>query len=264
MRLRFTDVTAGWTAVAAVSGIDLDVAPQTIVALVGPNGSGKSTLLRTVYRALRPRAGHLVLGEDDLWAVPAREVARRVGVLPQDESAGFDFTAEQAVALGRAPHLGIFDRLRAEDHEIVRSVLEQVGCSELARRTISTLSGGERQRVLLARALAQQPRLLVLDEPTNHLDPRHQMDVLGLVRDMGTTVLAALHDLDLAASYSDHVAVLSHGRIVTVGKPREVFTPELLAAVFGVDGSLLPDPVTGRPRLLLRPLRNSAALNDEV
>jgi iron complex transport system ATP-binding protein len=256
MRLRFADVTAGWTAVPTVSGIDLEVESGTIVALVGPNGSGKSTLLRTVYRALRPWAGHVVLGDDDLWTAPARDVARRIGVLPQDESAGFDFTAEQAVALGRAPHLGVFDRLGGKDHEIVRCALEQVGCSDLGRRPVSTLSGGERQRVLLARALAQQPKLLVLDEPTNHLDPRHQMDVLELVRGMGTTVLVALHALDLAASYADRVAVLDYGSVVAVGKPTEILTPELLAATFGVDGSLLPDPVTGRTRLLLRPLRS--------
>ncbi|WP_067975470.1 ABC transporter ATP-binding protein [Nocardiopsis trehalosi] len=253
MRLRITGLTAGWTDVPALRGVDLDVPDGAFVALVGPNGSGKSTLLKTVYRALRPSAGTLLLGDDDLWRVPHRAVARRVGVLGQDQHGGFDLTADQAVALGRAPHLGLFDRLTAADRAVVAESLAATGCGHLADRPLSTLSGGERQRVLLARALAQRPRLLVLDEPTNHLDPRHQFDVVELVAGLGATVVAALHSLDLAAAYADTVAALHRGRVHLVGPPERVFAPAPLREVFGLDGSLLTDPVTGRPRLLTRP-----------
>ncbi|PRX98056.1 iron complex transport system ATP-binding protein [Allonocardiopsis opalescens] len=248
-------LTAGWTSVPAVSGIDLDIAEGRLTALVGPNGSGKSTLLKTVYRALRPASGLLLLGEDDLWRLPRREVARTVGVLGQDQHGGFDFTAREAVALGRAPHLGPFGRLGPGDAATVAECLAATGCAELAERPVSTLSGGERQRVLLARALAQRPRLLVLDEPTNHLDPRHQFEVLELVRGKGITVIAALHSLDLAAYYADRVVVLHEGTVAAAGPPRELLTPELLRRVFGIEASLLTDPVDGRPRLLIRPSR---------
>ncbi|MFC3999046.1 ABC transporter ATP-binding protein [Nocardiopsis sediminis] len=257
MRLRVEGLTAGWTAVPAVSGVDLDIADASMVALVGPNGSGKSTLLKTVYRALRPTAGRLVLGEADVWRLPHRDVARSVGVLGQDQHGGFDFTAREAVALGRAPHLGVFDRIGPADAAVVAECMETTGCAAFADRPVSTLSGGERQRVLLARALAQRPRLLILDEPTNHLDPRHQFDVLSLVRGMGITVIAALHSLDLAAYYCDTVVVLSGGKVAGAGAPDEVCTPGLLRRVFGVEASLLPDPVDGRPRLLIRPATDS-------
>ena len=254
MRLEISGLTAGWTHVPAVRGVDLHLAPATFTALVGPNGSGKSTLLKTVYRVLAPTGGHLVLAGEDLRRMPARAVARAVGVMGQDESGGFDFTVRETVAMGRSPHLGWFDQAGARDRAVIEGALERTGSAAMAERPLSTLSGGERQRVLLARALAQQPALLVLDEPTNHLDPRHQMDVLSLVRSLGLTVLAALHSLDLAVCYADAIAVLHHGELVGAGSPAEVLTPALLAEVFEVDGGFVADPSTGLPRLLLRPL----------
>lgn len=254
-RLRLEGVTAGWTTVPALRGVDLAPEPGTFTALIGPNGSGKSTLLKTIYRVLRPSSGHLVLDESDLWQMPTRQLARIVGVLGQDEHGGFDFTVRESVALGRTPHLGTFDRLRPEDHDVVDDALRHTETIAFSERTVSTLSGGERQRVLLARALAQQPQLLLLDEPTNHLDPRHQIEVLELVRASGLTVIAALHSLDLATTYADAIAVLDHGELVGAGDPTSVLTSETLRAVFGVDGTYVSDPVTARPRLLLRPMR---------
>ena len=252
MKLTFAGITAGYAGIPAVADIDLSISPGEFVAVVGPNGSGKSTLLRTVYRALRPSAGHVLLGEDDLWRVRHRQVARTVGVLDQEQSGGYDFTVGEAVALGRYPHLGPFDRLTRDDDTVVTGALRRCGCTHLTDRPLSTLSGGERQRVLLARALAQQPRLLVLDEPTNHLDPEHQITALELVSSLGITVLAALHSLDLAAQYASTVIALWGGKVHSVGTPEEVFTARTLREVFRVDGTLLPDPVTGTPRLLLR------------
>lgn len=254
MKLRFAGLTAGYTEVPAVRDVTFEVCSGDFVALVGPNGSGKSTLLKTVYRALRPRNGHLVLGDGDLWRMPHREVARAVGVLGQEQASGYDFTAREAVALGRSPHLGAFDRMRAMDEDIVDNALVRTGSSAFADRPLSTLSGGERQRVLLARALAQQPRILVLDELTNHLDPEHQIAALSLVRSLGITVLTALHSLDLAAQYATAVVVLHHGRVVCAGRPDEVLVPETFRKVFNVDGSLVSDPVTRESRVLLREL----------
>ena len=254
MKLVLDGVTVGYGGDPAVRGATLAVADGEFVALVGANGSGKSTLLKTLYRALRPWSGTVALGEDDLWRIPHRSVARAVGVLGQDADGGFDFTARETVALGRSPHLGPFDRPGRDDADIVDDALARTGCAHLADRPLSTMSGGERQRVLIARALAQQPRVMVLDEPTNHLDPQHQIAALRLVASLDVTVLAALHSLDLAAQYADTAIVLSGGRIVAAGAPAEVFVPAVLRAHFGVDGELQTDRVTGRPRLLLREL----------
>ncbi len=254
MKLVFDGVSAGYTEVPAVHDVTLTIAPGEFVAVVGPNGSGKSTLLKTVYRALRPRAGAVLLEGEDVWTARHRDVARQVGVLGQDQAGGYDFTAREAVRLGRYPHLGAFDRLTDADETVVAEALERTGARGFADRPLSTLSGGERQRVLLARALAQQPELLVLDEPTNHLDPAHQIAALSLVASLGITVVAALHTLDLAARYATTIVALKAGTIAASGPPAEVLTPAVFREVFEVDGSVVPDPVDGRPRVLLREL----------
>ncbi|MEU5091259.1 ABC transporter ATP-binding protein [Streptomyces sp. NPDC021356] len=254
MRLVFDGVTAGYTEVPAVHDVTLTIAAGEFVAVIGPNGSGKSTLLKTVYRALRPRAGTVLLGDEDVWTARHRDVARRVGVLGQDQAGGYDFTVREAVRLGRYPHLGAFDRLSAADEAVVADAMERTGAAAFADRPLSTLSGGERQRVLLARALAQEPGLLVLDEPTNHLDPAHQISALSLVASLGITVVAALHTLDHAARHATTIVALNRGTIAAAGAPAEVLTPAVFRDVFEVDGSVVPDPVDGRPRVLLREL----------
>ncbi|MFF4410075.1 ABC transporter ATP-binding protein [Streptomyces sp. NPDC001262] len=220
------------------------------VGLVGPNGSGKSTLLRCVYRALRPTAGRVLLAGDDLHALSAREGARRLAALPQESVSEFDFTVAEVVAMGRLPHQGAAGRVTADDTEACAAALARTGAAHLADRGFLTLSGGEKQRVLIARALAQQPEVLVLDEPTNHLDIAQQLEVLSLVRASGLTVLAALHDLNLAATHCDALYVIAGGRIVASGPPHDVLSAELLADVFGVRAHRVPHPVTGAPQLL--------------
>ncbi|OSZ62281.1 ABC transporter ATP-binding protein [Streptomyces pharetrae CZA14] len=217
------------------------------VGLVGPNGSGKSTLLRCVYRALRPAGGVVRLGGDDVHAMDPRAAARRLAALPQESAAEFDFTVAEVVAMGRMPHTG---RTAADDRAVCAAAMERTGVAHLAGRGFPALSGGERQRVLIARALAQQPRVLVLDEPTNHLDIAHQLEVLSLVRDNGLTVLAALHDLNLAAAYCDVLYVVAAGRVVASGPPHDVLRPGLLAEVFGVRAHPVRHPETGAVRLL--------------
>ncbi|MFM9370489.1 ABC transporter ATP-binding protein [Streptomyces sp. Da 82-17] len=247
MRLEVDDVTVEVAGARLVEDIRLTVDQGAFVGLVGPNGSGKSTLLRCAYRALKPAAGSVRLDGDDLHALAPRAAARVLAALPQETNAEFDFTVAEVVAMGRLPHR---ERTAAGDREICDRALARTGVAHLADRGFLALSGGEKQRVLLARALAQEPRVLVLDEPTNHLDIAHQLDVLSLVRDSGPTVLAALHDLNLAAAHCDVLYVIAAGRIVASGPPHDVLTPELLAEVFGVRAHPVRHPETGAVQLL--------------
>lgn len=235
--------------------IDLDIERGEFVALLGSNGSGKSTLLRTVYRMLRPVAGAVRLGGDDVWRLSARESARRTGVVVQETPSDFDFTVAEVVQMGRTPHKGMLAQDTQEDAQIVLAALGRVSILAFAERQFSTLSGGEKQRVLVARALAQQPQFLVLDEPTNHLDIHYQLEILELVRGLGITTLVTLHDLNLAAAYCQRLYLLRAGQIVAAGTPEQVLTPELLREVFLVEVIVGQHPTTGALQLsfLTRP-----------
>lgn len=235
---------------ALVSQVSLDAAPGEVIGLVGPNGAGKSTLLRMVYRTLQPSAGRVLLGGVDIFRMPRRMLARRLAAVPQEYPAEFELTARDVAAMGRAPHQRGLGGDRRGDERIVATSLELLGMAELARRPFDQLSGGEKQRVLIARALAQEPELLVLDEPTNHLDMRHQFDVLALVRRLGMTVVAALHDLNLAARFCDRLYVLAAGRVVATGPPTEALTAPLLTQVYGVPADVNIHPRTGAPAIL--------------
>jgi iron complex transport system ATP-binding protein len=221
-----------------VDQVLLDVAPGQFVGLVGPNGSGKSSLLRTIYRVLKPSAGRIVHLGDEVWKVSARQAARRMAVVAQERMGEFDFTVDEIVMMGRTPHKRLLDTDTAADRELVERCLGQVAMRHCAGRLFQSLSGGEKQRVLVARALAQQAEFLVLDEPTNHLDIRHQLELLELIGRLGTTTLAALHDLNLAARYCDRLAMLCEGRLVAVGPPAEVLTAERISAVYGVEATV--------------------------
>ncbi|AXK34892.1 ABC transporter ATP-binding protein [Streptomyces armeniacus] len=233
-----------------VSELSLDVPSGRVVGLVGPNGSGKSTALRCVYRALRPTSGTVRAGGDDLARLPVRQSAQAVAALTQDGGIDLDFTVEEVVALGRAPYLRGNQPLSRRERELCVRAMDRLDLRHLAHRGVLTLSGGERQRVLVARALVQEPEILVLDEPTNHLDVRHQVELLSLLRGAGVTVLVVLHDLNLAAAACDRLGVLAHGRLVAAGTPAEVLTAELIAEVFGVRASVVEHPLTGDPQLL--------------
>ncbi|MFF7456496.1 ABC transporter ATP-binding protein [Kitasatospora sp. NPDC008115] len=236
-----------------VEDVSLAARPGEVVGLVGPNGSGKSSLLRAVYRALRPEAGRVLLDGTDTRALPGRRLARTVAAVVQDQVADFDLTVREVVAMGRSPHKRLLDGDTAEDAALIGSALAAVDAGGLAGRSFDRLSGGERQRVLIARALAQQPALLVLDEPTNHLDVRHQLELLGALRRLPATVLVALHDLNLAAYYCDRLYVLRAGRIAAAGPPAEVLTPRLLAEVYGVTAEVAVHPRTRAPQVTFVP-----------
>ncbi|MCT7356760.1 ABC transporter ATP-binding protein [Streptomyces sp. 15-116A] len=236
-----------------VEDVSLTARPGEVIGLVDPNSSGKSSLLRAVYRVLRPSAGRVAVDGADAWSLPVRQVARTVAAVVQEPAADFDLTVREVVAMGRTPHKRLLDGDTPEDAALIRSALAAVDATGLAHRPFDRLSGGERQRVLIARALAQQPSLLVLDEPTNHLDIRHQLDVLDTLRRLPATVLIALHDLNLAAHYCDRLYVLRDGTVTASGPPADVLTPQLLADVYGVTTEITLHPRTGAPHVVFLP-----------
>ncbi|GAA1990852.1 ABC transporter ATP-binding protein [Isoptericola halotolerans] len=251
MRVELDDITVTLGGRDVVQHASLVAEPGAVVGLVGPNGSGKSSLLRTVYRAVRPRLGTCRIDGRDVQRLRGRQAARAVAVMLQDPPTDFDLSVEETVMLGRVPHHASFGRDTAEDVEVVADAMRRAEITDLADRMVATLSGGQRQRVMLARALAQQSDVMVLDEPSNHLDISHQHELLSTVRSLGRTVIAALHDLNLATQYCDHVVVLDAGRVIAAGPPQQVLTPELIRSTFRVDVRVLGghDPVFGFRRL---------------
>ncbi|GAA2819183.1 ABC transporter ATP-binding protein [Kitasatospora sp. CM 4170] len=247
MRIAVEDLTVTLAGREVVAGVHLVAKEGEIAGLVGPNGSGKSSLLRTVYRHLKPSAGRVLLAGRELAALTPAQSARHIAALPQERGGDFELTVHEVVAMGRTPYKRAFAADDAEDRRVVAEALAGVGMAEASARRFAQLSGGERQRVLLARALAQQPDVLVLDEPTNHLDVRHQVELLALLREQRRTTLIALHDLNAAASVCDRLHVLHRGVLVASGEPRDVLTPDLLAEVFGVRAAVVEHPLTGDP-----------------
>lgn len=231
--------------------IVLDAQPGEFIGLIGPNGSGKTSLLRCAFRYAKPHTGAVRLDGDDVWAHPARWAAQRVAVLLQEPPEDFGLTAGEVVAMGRTPHKRVLEGETSEDRAHVAQALRDVGLAHAGGQPFASMSGGEKQRVLLARALAQRPSVLMLDEPTNHLDPRHQIELLALVRRQRITTLATIHDLNLAAAFCDRLYVIASGEIVACGTPQAVLTETLLKTVYGVDALVDSHPVTGRPRVTL-------------
>lgn len=257
MRIAIGGVGVQIEGIPIVTGVNLSVESGEMVGVIGPNGSGKSTILRTIYRALKPVTGAVSLDDDDVWRLSSTESARRTAVVAQETPSDFDFSVLDVVFMGRTPHKGLLESDSADDWEIVADALDTVGMIDKARRIYATLSGGEKQRVLLARALAQQSKVLVLDEPTNHLDIRAQLELLELVRGLDLTVIAALHDLNLAAAYCDRLYVMKRGTVVAGGPIRDVLTPDLIEQVFEVRAYCGVHRDTGRFSVNYLPLARS-------
>ncbi len=267
-RLAAEAVTLSYGGAPVVHGLDLNVAPGRIIAIVGANGCGKSTLLRALARLLAPRAGRVVLDGRVLHERPAKEVARILGLLPQSPIAPEGIAVADLVGRGRHPHQRAFAPWNRQDHEAVAAALAATGTVELADRPIDELSGGQRQRVWIAMALAQQTDILLLDEPTTFLDVAHQVDVLDLLTDLnrrrGTTIVMVLHDLNLAARYSHELVALRAGRVHAAGPPSEVVTVEVVRDVFGLDCELIADPVSGVPIVLPRGRHHGAVARPQT
>lgn len=239
-----------------VHDVSFTAEPGAVIGVVGPNGSGKSTLLRAMIGILRPATGTVRVDGRDVATTKARERAGVLAAVLQDTTGDFDLTVDDVVMMGRACYKRPFERDDAHDRAVVAEALAAVDAADLAARRFAFLSGGERQRVLIARAIAQQPRVLVMDEPTNHLDLRHQFDVLALPRKLGVTAVVALHDLNLAAHYCDEIQVLHHGRQSRSGTPGDVLDAGTLSEVYGVAAAVTPHPVTGRPHITVDPTKS--------
>ncbi|GAW52429.1 MULTISPECIES: ABC transporter ATP-binding protein [unclassified Nocardioides] len=260
-RLHADAVTVGYGGEPVVRDLSLAIADGRVTTIVGPNGCGKSTLLRTMARLLRPTSGRVLLDGEPVHDASTKEVARRMALLPQSPIAPDGLLVRDLVGRGRHPHQRWFSQWSAGDEAIVEAALEMTDTSDLRDRALDQLSGGQRQRAWIAMTLAQDTELLLLDEPTTYLDLAHQVEVLDLVtrlnRERHRTVVMVLHDLNLAARYSDVIVVMKDGVVVCEGDPTTVFTPAMLAETFGLEADVLPDPRTGLP--IVVPTSSAAA-----
>lgn len=249
-RLAARGVTVGYGDRTVIDALDVRIPPGVVTTIIGPNGCGKSTLLRTLSRLLKPTRGSVVLDGEDIATLKTRDVAKKLGLLPQAPVAPEGLTVADLVARGRHPHQSWLRQWSSDDASVVERALAMTGVADLADRPVDALSGGQRQRVWISMTLAQGTDLLLLDEPTTYLDLAHAVDVLDLVDDLhesGRTVVMVLHDLNLAARYSDNLIVMKAGSVLAQGHPRDVVTSELLHEAFGLRAMVIDDPVGNRP-----------------
>ncbi|AKZ54899.1 iron-enterobactin transporter subunit, ATP-binding component of ABC superfamily [Streptomyces ambofaciens ATCC 23877] len=250
-RLSAENVTLAYDQRVIAEKLSVEIPDNSFTVIVGPNACGKSTLLRALSRMLKPSDGRVLLDGNVIQSMPAKQVARTLGLLPQSSIAPDGITVGDLVGRGRYPHQGILRQWSAEDERVVQESMAQTGISELADRYVDELSGGQRQRVWIAMALAQQTPLLLLDEPTTYLDIQHQIDVLDLCAELheeqGRTLVAVLHDLNHAARYATHLIALRGGEIIAEGAPKDIVTAELVERVFGLRCQVIDDPETGTP-----------------
>ena len=256
MSLSAKDLTIGYDKKVISEHLDLEVPAGRFTAIIGPNACGKSTLLRALSRLLKPQAGEVLLDGKDINSRPAKEVARRLGLLPQSSIAPDGIAVADLVARGRFPHQKLIRQWSAADEAAVVTAMAATGVTDLSGELVDTLSGGQRQRVWVAMVLAQQTPIVLLDEPTTFLDIAHQIEILELCvrlnREQSTTMVAVLHDLNQASRYADHLVVMKAGRIVEQGDPRAVITAELIEEVFGLGCRIIDDPETGTPLVIPR------------
>ena len=252
--LRARNLSLGYDGADIISGLSLDVPNARVTSIIGPNGCGKSTLLRGLGRLLSPRAGEVLLDGTPLREHSTRHIATRISVLPQTPTAPSGLTVADLVSRGRHPRQKWYQQFSTSDESIVESALAATDILELADTPLEDLSGGQRQRAWISMTLAQETGILLLDEPTTYLDLAHQVDVLELVRRLnrehGRTVVMVLHDISLAARYSDHIVAMKSGAIVAQGTPAEVITPERLLDVFGLEAHVVQEPTEGRPHVI--------------
>ncbi|MFF6012935.1 Fe(3+) dicitrate ABC transporter ATP-binding protein FecE [Rahnella sp. R3(2024)] len=255
MQLSADNLTAGYGKKNILNGLTLTLPAGKITALIGPNGCGKSTLLKCFSRLLTPASGTLLLGGEALSALPGRQLARKLALLPQQHSAPEGISVRELVGYGRSPWLNMWGRLGQQDKAAVERAMQETNITDLAEKRVSELSGGQRQRAFLAMVLAQDTPLMLLDEPTTYLDISHQVELMNLLRSQnqqGKTLVAVLHDLNQASRYCDYLVMMVAGNIIAQGTPEQVMTPALLSQVFDIDAQIYPEPASGKPMCIVR------------
>jgi iron complex transport system ATP-binding protein len=254
MGLELHDLSCGYGGTPVLSALNLEVEPGEVLAIVGPNGVGKSTLIRAASGSLKPLAGSVSIGGQDLALLNDAQRAQRVSVVSQALNLPEAYTVMDVVLMGRTPYLNWFEKESLEDHRAAMDALERTEMQALAWRRIGELSGGEQQRTIIARALAQATPVMLFDEPTAHLDLRHQERLLRLIRSLAEeerlAVLIALHDLNLVARLADRVALVSNGKIDSLGRPENVLHPDTLQRVYGIKIHVMTHPINGNPLIL--------------
>ncbi len=260
IELEMQKVTLGYDHHPVLEDINLKVSPGEMVGLIGPNGSGKSTIIKALSHVISPESGKILIDRRKITDIPRRELARMVGVVPQLPLLPSTFTAFEIVLMGRNPHLGLFQSEGRRDWAIAWQAMEKTGTDELANRRVNELSGGEIQCLLIARVLVQETRAILLDEPTANLDIGRQVEILDLIKKLCTqnnlAVLAAVHDLNLAAQYCDRLLLINERRIFAEGTPTEVITDRNIKEVYGAENCVYNHPVNGLPTVLLGAHKN--------
>lgn len=253
MRLETRNITFSINGKNIIQDLSISLKNKEFVGIIGPNGSGKSTFLKCIYRVLKPDSGTIFFDDRNLFDMSLKEAARISSVVAQHNYYNFDFTVEAIVLMGRAPYKKMLERDNLLDYQIVQEALVIVGLQGFENRKFSTLSGGEQQRVILARALAQKTVCLIMDEPTNHLDIKYQIQIMGIVKKLSCTTLAAIHDLNIAASYCDRIIALKDGKIVGNDTPENLLTAEFIAALYEVDAEIYHNRTTGKLNIVYIP-----------
>lgn len=267
VRLRADDVTLGYDGKTIIAGLSAAIPDRSFTVIIGPNACGKSTLLRGLSRLLAPTSGQVILDGKAISSRPAKDVARRLGLLPQSAIAPDGITVADLVARGRYPHQGLLRQWSNADEEAVLRALTATGTVDLAPRRVDELSGGQRQRIWVAMVLAQETDLLLLDEPTTFLDIAHQVELMELFAHLnrqGRTIIAVLHDLNHAARYADHIIAMRKGEILAAGTPSEVVTSDRVEEIYDLPNVVIADPITGGPLVVPRPMPVGTSQHEEV
>ncbi|MGL4730189.1 MAG: ABC transporter ATP-binding protein [Clostridium sp.] len=250
MKIECKNVTVEIDKKIIINDISVNIEDGKFVGVIGPNGSGKSTLLKTMYRVMNSTNGCVLIDGEDMANIKSKDIAKVLAVLSQESAANFDFTVEDVVMMGRSPHKKTFQGDTKSDYQMATKALEKVGMDSFKERNFLSLSGGEKQRVLLARALCQEPKILILDEPTNHLDIKYQLQLMDIVKELKVTTFAAIHDMNIAAKYCDRIYGMKNGNLICEGTPKEVFTKEFFQDTFEVETEIIYNEKTKRLNII--------------
>ena len=253
MKLEVKEITYSIDSKLIVNGVSLGIKEGDFVGLVGPNGCGKSTLLKNIYKVYHPDSGTVYIDGRNTAEMTSRETAKEMSVMQQENNVEFDLSVYDMVMLGRFAHQKVFHTDKLKERQIVLDAIKEVGMEGYEERSFLSLSGGEKQRTLVARALVQQAELIILDEPTNHLDIGYQYQIMNILKKQKLTVFSSIHDLNIAACYCDKVILMKKGEIVFTGTPEEVFVPEKIKTLFGIDTEITINPVSKRPNIVFLP-----------